>query len=318
MINVAQVVAAVAAGSLLTVAATLVFKVYGRHRPAQPTHDIRPRADDHDDREWRIEAAAQIAVESFDLLARQSAGSGPRDSAADEQLRTAAETFPLDAELETRCRTAAATRTRHGAVAVRGKRHLTMLTFVSVGLLASAGTVLREAWHTSRNQVVVTLIGATAASTATMMPYLIDGAPPIPIPAASSPWRVPPQPDQEAPEPEPASEPVPLSPTLPEASAPGTATTRPSESATPSAPPEPTVAATPSATAEDDRPADEYTPVPPGDNDPQHGRGTPSPSADDGEPSHSPTESPEAPADRPVEVPAGAERSGGACSFACG
>ncbi|WP_281155144.1 hypothetical protein [Streptomyces sp. HYC2] len=204
---------------------------------------------------------------------------------------------------------------------MRGKRHLTMLTFTSIGLLAPAGALVREVWRTSRGHVIGGVVGATAVSTATLMPLIIDGAPPAPMPTASSPWRLPPQADRELPEP--ASVPVPLTPTLPEpvASTPAaTATASPSESASPSALPERVVSVTAPA-ADGEPPAHERTPTspaPPGDADQDHGRATPSPPAHGSEPSYAPPEPPAAPADRPAEEPAGADRADGSCSFDCG
>ncbi|WP_435252077.1 hypothetical protein [Streptomyces tendae] len=73
MISFAQVVAAVATGALLTVAAMLVYRQYGAQHPAEKStpgegvdNDAEP--DEPDDAEWKIEAARSLgfaAVETF-------------------------------------------------------------------------------------------------------------------------------------------------------------------------------------------------------------------------------------------------------------
>lgn len=72
MISFAQVVAALAAGAVLTVAAMLVCRQYGAQRPAdkpEPSEDGEPETEtDPDDAEWKIEAARSLgfaAVETF-------------------------------------------------------------------------------------------------------------------------------------------------------------------------------------------------------------------------------------------------------------
>ncbi|MEU9654438.1 hypothetical protein AB0E00_36855 [Streptomyces sp. NPDC048110] len=70
MISFAQVVAALAAGAVLTVAAMLVCRQYGAQRPADkpgPSEGGETESDP-DDAEWKIEAARSLgfaAVETF-------------------------------------------------------------------------------------------------------------------------------------------------------------------------------------------------------------------------------------------------------------
>lgn len=68
MISFAQVVAALAAGAVLTVAAMLVCRQYGAQRPANKPKPSEGGETDPDDAEWKIEAARNLgfaAVETF-------------------------------------------------------------------------------------------------------------------------------------------------------------------------------------------------------------------------------------------------------------
>lgn len=67
MINLAQVVAALAAGAVLTIAVTLVCQLHG----VQRGNERDPRRDE-EDQELEIEIAAQVIEESFQLLERVS------------------------------------------------------------------------------------------------------------------------------------------------------------------------------------------------------------------------------------------------------
>lgn len=92
MADLAQVIAAVAAGALLTVAAMLAFRAYGVQRRAEQ----EGRAEE---RERRIEAAATATVTGVETLRQQ-------------ERADAGESFPQGPE---------------GAVEVHSKAHLRML-----------------------------------------------------------------------------------------------------------------------------------------------------------------------------------------------
>lgn len=174
MINVAQVVAAVALGSLLTIVTTFVFKLYAWSKTeAEPDEQLPVDEETDDERERLIETAAQIAADGFDLLTRQTTAD---DRSPGWPASEIAETFCLTGGHVPRQQPSGSTATAtHGAVTVRRKRHLRMLIFSgAVGLLVPIGAVDATA----------------AASTATTMPPLINnlGAPPAPAPIA---WWVP-------------------------------------------------------------------------------------------------------------------------------
>ena len=67
MINLAQVVAALAAGAVLTIAVTLVCQLHGARHGSQ--RDLRR---DEEEQELEVEIAAQVIEETFQLLERAS------------------------------------------------------------------------------------------------------------------------------------------------------------------------------------------------------------------------------------------------------
>jgi hypothetical protein len=91
VISVAQVVTAMAAGALLPVVVLLTIEVRARHgvaatTAAEGTASTPGRVvdDDRPDRDWQIEAVAQLAAARFDRLDQA-------DDNDDEHTRTAAE-----------------------------------------------------------------------------------------------------------------------------------------------------------------------------------------------------------------------------------
>lgn len=137
MINLAQVVAALAAGALLTVALTLLFRLHSLGREVEQFGQLRHE----NDPELEVEAAAQLIEESFDLFQK----------AAD--------------------RVEESSRLPPGAVAVVRKGHLRMLVFGGLaGLLTSAGGWLGRLWrHPRRNVAGQVLAGAAAVTAATLL-----------------------------------------------------------------------------------------------------------------------------------------------------
>lgn len=159
MINLAQVVAALATGALLAIAFTLLFRLNSLRREVerleQPQHG--------NDRELEIEAAAQLIEESFDLFQQAT----DRDEEGN--------------------------RLPHGAVAVVRKGHLRMLVFGGLAApLAGVGEWLGKLWrHHRRNLTGQVLTGAAVVTAATLLfttPWHSNGrSDPAPPSATESP-----------------------------------------------------------------------------------------------------------------------------------
>ncbi|MGW5123024.1 hypothetical protein ACWEQ7_02985 [Streptomyces sp. NPDC004069] len=266
MINAAQVVTAVAGGSLLTLAA-----VPAARRLSQPRLEEAPQRssrEEDDERERRIEVATQMAVNAFDLIAEQADAKDPplphaggSSSFAVPPISEAAETFPRPSGRTPQRKPSDNVAVTHGAVAVRSKRHLRMLVF---GWAAPVGALLLEVWRAHRSQVVSVAVGATAAASTvtavTVMPYLLDdvGVPAPPAAVTSSPWTSPPQGDRTLSEA--TSSALPSSSPSPTASS---ATPSPSTSLTPSVPPETSAVSVAPTVADDDLVASERAPASP-------------------------------------------------------
>lgn len=139
MISLAQVVAALAAGALLTIAVMLAFRLYGLRREVERIGQQR----DENDRELGIETAALLIEHGFDLLQQTADG--------DEESNHSA--LPP------------------GAVAAVRKGHLRMLVFGGLaGLLAGAGGWLGKLWrHPRRKLAGQVLTGAAVGTAATLL-----------------------------------------------------------------------------------------------------------------------------------------------------
>lgn len=188
VVNLGQVVAAMAAGALLTISITLVLQLHGRRRHEET--DIQKHGDDN--RELEIETAAQMIEDSFDVLQRTTGGRKPPDPGDDG-----------DGDLP------------RGAVVVRSKGHLRLISS-AVAALVTASTAARDAVRTSHGQVVSATVSAAAAASAVtalvLTPWAANDDSQSPAPAESSTaWTTSPRRGTLAPQParaEPSSSPT--------------------------------------------------------------------------------------------------------------
>lgn len=195
MINLGQVVAAMAGGAMLAIAIVLVFQLRSwQRRDAQ-----KPKTEQETGRDQRIEAAARFADEYFDEfydeLTSDDDGDKPR-------------------------------RLPYGTKVVRSKGHLHLIG-ASVAAIASITTVARDALREHRGLASATIGGLAAASavtTLTLTPWTSENhaGPPQPSAPSATSWSTPTPPP---------GNPTPSRPAAPAPSAPATA---PPPSASPS------------------------------------------------------------------------------------
>jgi hypothetical protein len=162
MINLGQVVAALAAGALLTLALMLVLDRHYQQRGSEQTSE--PQETKREDEEWLIEVTRQITVERFEALQH------------DDGLPIA---VPDDAPGGL----------PHGAVVTRSKGHLRLIG-PAVAAIVTAGTAARDAVRHHRvltTAAVGTVATAAVVTTLTLTPWGPDNdASPGPSTAAPS------------------------------------------------------------------------------------------------------------------------------------
>ncbi|EPD63138.1 hypothetical protein [Streptomyces sp. HGB0020] len=163
MINLGQVVAALAAGALLTLALMLVLDRHYEQRGTGQTSGLQEA--ERDDEEWLIEATRQITVERFEALQRDDDG------------------LPVAASED------AAGELPYGAVVTRSKGHLRLIG-PAVAAIVTAGTAARDAVRHHRvltTAAVGTVATAAVVTTLTLTPWAPDNdASPDPSTAAPS------------------------------------------------------------------------------------------------------------------------------------
>jgi hypothetical protein len=198
LINLGQVVAALAAGALLTIAVMLLLELHGR--PRRPKPDSQQPEAEPDDREWRIEAMRNITVDAFEAI-RQLAGNG-EDLPAPEDLEYRPVELP------------------HGTRVVRSKRHLHLIGG-AVAAIITVSTAARDALrqHPALIGAAASVAAAGAVTTLTLTPWTTDndaGPPRPPTPSATSWPSSTPPPGSSSPRPSGTASPTPsASPTAP-------------------------------------------------------------------------------------------------------
>ncbi|WP_411090834.1 hypothetical protein [Streptomyces sp. 049-1] len=278
MISFAQVIAALAAGGLLTIAIVLVIERYSD----VPHRSKTPVLDEEAERERRIEAARSIAVGAVETFRQQAVNGSTSGPPAD---RPAVSRDPS---------------------AVRSKRHLTLFLGGSVAALAWLATAARETMREHRGQLMGATLGAAATATAvttlTLTPWSADtdnDAERPPLGPTAPPWRTPSPPAPllpEAPDSSPAAPPSSVAPALSQ------------DPASPSASPTPPAA--PPAAATGPGHSGSPTPTPSDSSSPSSsptGTATGLPPDGDAPPVDEPPGKPEVPADEDLCVSTGLE-----------
>lgn len=226
MINLGQVVAAMAVGAMLAIAIVLVFQLHSwQRRDTQ-----QPKTEQETAREQRIEAAARFADEYFDEFYDELTSGDDEDKPR---------------------------KLPYGTKVVRSKGHLHLIG-ASAAAIASITAVAREALREHRGLAGATIGGlatAGAVTTLTLTPWTSDNhaGPPQPSAPSATSWPSPtPPPDNPTPAPSGPADP-----------APSASATAPPPSASPSpGPPSTSVSVTsPSPTAVSPT---AHTPVAPG------------------------------------------------------
>lgn len=163
MINVGQVVAAVAGGALLTIAIMHVIEVYVIQ------HRREAERNEQDERAWKIETARQITLEGVETFRRRAARG--------HQLHVT-EDSEADGDDQP-----------YGAVEARSKAHLRLFIGGGVAVLAALGAAIRGLIRAQHSQFVSAAATASAVTLLTLTPWSTaedNPEPPAPVPTASA------------------------------------------------------------------------------------------------------------------------------------
>lgn len=168
MISLAQVVAALAAGALLTIATMLVFKLHNMGSQGE-----RPDVDELTDGERKIEIARKLAVESVETFRQQTQAGPDLHAISDDEVSPSYEVTDE-------------------AVAARSKGHLTLYVVSgAVAALATVSTAARVTWREHRGHLVGAAISAATTGSVvtvlTLTPWTGEtgAAPPRTVPSSA-------------------------------------------------------------------------------------------------------------------------------------